>query len=67
MGKGAAYMECKAVLYDQLLVLPKAGIINFVEGDTIGVQILGDATEIWRSLKMNGTTIVLKVNFKCLF
>ena len=62
MGNGAAYMECKAVLVDQLRALRKAGLINLVEGDTIWVQILGDATGIWRSLKMNGTTIVLKVS-----
>jgi len=61
MGKGAARMDCKNVLIDQLQALARAGLITIVEGDTIWVQILGDATGIWRSLKMNGTTIVLKV------
>jgi hypothetical protein len=59
-GKGAAYMDCKAVLIDQLRALAKAGLISLVvEGDITWVQILGDATRIWRSLKMNGTTIVI--------
>jgi hypothetical protein len=63
LGKGAAHMDCKKVLIDQLRALAKAGLINLVEGATIWVQILGDATGIWRSLKMNGTTIVLKVRY----
>jgi len=63
MGKGAARMDIKKVLIDQLLFLFKSGLLNLEEGVTIWVQILGDATGIWRSLKMNGTTIVLKVLF----
>jgi hypothetical protein len=62
LGKGAAHMDCKLVLIDQILFLSRKGLISLVDGLTIWVQILGDATGVWRSLKMNGTTIVLKVN-----
>jgi len=61
LGKGAAHMDCKLVLIDQLLYLSRKGLISLADGLTIWVQILGDATGVWRSLKMNGTTIVLKV------
>ncbi len=65
MGKGAARMDIRKVLIDQLLFLFKSGILNLEEGLIIWVQILGDAKGIWRSLKMNGTIIVLKVIYKC--
>ena len=61
LGKGAAHMDCKLVLINQLLYLSRKGLISLADGLTIWVQILGDATGVWRSLKMNGTTIVLKV------
>ena len=61
MGKGAAHLDCEQVLMHQLLHLAKKGIIRLSDGLTIWVQILGDATGVWRSLKMNGTTICLKV------
>ena len=61
LGKGAAFMDCRLILIDQLQALFKSGLIDLEEGITIWVQILGDATGIWRSLKMNGTTLVLKV------
>jgi hypothetical protein len=61
MGKGAAYLDCEQVLMHRLLHLAKKGLIRLSDGLTIWVQLLGDATGVWRSLKMNGTTIALKV------
>ena len=61
MGKGAARLDCKQVLMHQLLHLAKKVLIWLFDGLTIWVQTLGDATGVWRSLKMNGITQVLKV------
>ena len=61
LGKGAAHMDSEKVLIHQLQYLARKGHILLDDGLTIWVQILGDATGVWRSLKMNGTTIVLKV------
>jgi hypothetical protein len=62
MDKGATILDCKLILIDQLQSsLFKAGLFSFEEGMTIWVQTLGDAKYIWRSLQINGATIVLKV------
>jgi len=46
MSKGAAHIDWKQVLIDQLRTLAKMGLIKIEEGATIWVQILCDATEI---------------------
>ena len=61
MGKGAAHLHCEQFFMYRLLHLAKKGLIRLFDGLTIMVQILGDVTGVWRRLKMNGTTIILKV------
>jgi hypothetical protein len=62
MGKGAAHLDCEQVLMHPLLHLAKKGLIRLFDGLNICVlQILGDDTVVLRSLKMKGSTIVLKV------
>ena len=58
-----AYVDAKAVLIRRIEQLAKEGILDVHHGMKLRVQILGDATGIWKSLKVNGTTVVLKVMY----
>ena len=59
--KNSCWLDPLPVLHRQLKHLHKIGLLDLTDGVTVRVQVLGDATGIWRSLKVNGTTIVLKV------
>jgi hypothetical protein len=67
IGKGTAKMDCEQVLIHQILYLSKRGMISLAEVLTIWLQILGDATGVWQTLKMNDTAIVLKVASNTIF
>ena len=59
---GSAWLDPKAVLIKRVEELVKKGLLK-LDGGVVNlkVQILGDATTIWRSMGVNGTTIVMKV------
>ena len=59
--KNTCWLDPVPVLQRQLLHLHHRGMLPLSEGMTVKVQLLGDATGIWKSLKVNGTAIALKV------
>jgi hypothetical protein len=63
-GENQAYVEAAIVLVRRIRVLVKQGILVLTPGMKLRVQILGDATGIWPSLKVNGTTIILKIMYR---
>ena len=58
---GSAWLDPKAVVIQRLMELIARGLVKLEPGMTIKVQLLGDATTVWKSMKVNGTTLVLKV------
>ena len=58
-----AYVDAETVLVRRIKTLVKQGILVLQPGMKLRVQLLGDATGIWKSLKVNGTTIVLKIMY----
>jgi len=63
-GENQAYVDAEIVLVRRIRVLVKQGILVLTPGMKLRVQILGDATGIWPSLKVNGTTIILKIMYR---
>ena len=57
----AAWLDPAAVLVKRIEELVDKGYLTLVPGMTVKSQILGDATTVWRSMNVNGTTIVMKV------
>ena len=49
------------VLQEHLRHLHKSGLLDLRDGKVVKVQLLGDATGIFKSLQVNGTVLVLKV------
>ena len=58
-----AYVDAETVLVRRIRTLVKQGILVLHSGMKLRVQLLGDATGIWKSLKVNGTTVVLKIMY----
>jgi hypothetical protein len=63
-GRNQAYVDAAIVLIRRIRVLVQQGLLVLTPGLKLRVQILGDATGIWPSLKVNGTTIILKVMYE---
>ena len=62
LANSGASLNPRTVLVDLIPRMVAEQSIDLDEdGATIWVQVLGDAAGIWRSLKMNGTTLVLKL------
>ena len=61
VGLGTAWLQPEEVLKDRIRHLVKRGWLQTANGSTVWIQILGDATGIWKSRKVNGTAVVLKV------
>jgi hypothetical protein len=59
--KKTAYLSPKRLLIRRLKYLHKRGFINLKDGTKQIVQVLGDATQIFKSMKVNGTVFVIKV------
>jgi hypothetical protein len=59
-GDTIAYMDPETVLIRCLEKLVEEVILHLTPNMIINVYVLGDATGIWRSIKVNGTTIILK-------
>ena len=58
---GSAWLDPEAVLIKRIEELAEKGLLHLIHGMTIRVQLLGDASTVWKSMKVNGTTMVLKV------
>ena len=56
-------MDASTVLIRRIKVLVQQGLVVLTPGMKLKIQLLGDATGIWKSLKVNGTTITLKVMY----
>ena len=59
--KKTAYVSPKKILIRRLKYLHKRGYINLNDGQAQQVQVLGDATGIFKSMMVNGTVFVIKV------
>lgn len=57
----AAWVDPELVIVKRVRELEAKGLLQVADGMTLKVQLLGDATTVWKSLRVNGTTIVLKV------
>lgn len=58
---GATLLDPKKVLEARVECLARDGLVAIADGMTLPVQFLGDATTVWKSMRVNGTTLVLKV------
>ena len=58
---GSAWLDPIKVVTQRVIELIRKGLITIQPGMILKVQLLGDATTLWKSMKVNGTTIVLKV------
>ena len=61
---GSAWLSLKAVLVQRIRELIQQGFIKIPDDGSTPVlraQILGDATTVWKSMRVNGTSIVAKV------
>jgi hypothetical protein len=59
-GDNTAYVDPETVLIQRLEKLVEEGIVHLTPNMIFNIQVLGDATGIWRSMKVNGTTVILK-------
>ena len=57
---GAAFLDPMQVIIKRVIELVKKGMFKLYPDMILKVQVLWDAATIWRSMKVNGTTIVLK-------
>jgi hypothetical protein len=62
--RNQAHVDAAIVLIRRIRVLVQQGLLVLTPGLKLRVQILGVATRIWPSLKVNGTTIILKVMYE---
>ena len=58
---GAAWLDPSKVVVERVRQLGQQGLLQLQDGNTLKVQVLGDATTVWKSLKVNGTTVCMKV------
>jgi hypothetical protein len=63
-GENQAYVDAAIVLVRRIRVLVKQGILVLTHGMKLRLQILGDATGIWPSLKVDCTIIILKIMYR---
>ena len=61
--RNKAHVEAVPLLKRRIQDLVKEKILQIEDGMKLKVQVLGDATGIWKSMKVNGTTIVLKIMY----
>jgi hypothetical protein len=59
--KKTSYLSPKRLLIRRLKYLHTRGFIDLKDGREKIVQVLGDATHIFKSMKVNGTVFVMKV------
>ena len=59
--KKTAYLSPKKILVRRLKYLHRRGFIDIKDGKAQMVQVLGDATGIFKSMMVNGTVFVIKV------
>lgn len=59
-GMRSAWLDPTKIVSTRVQYLVKRGLIQLQDGITLKVQILGDASRIWKSMKMNGTVICVK-------
>ena len=59
----AAFLDPELVLIKRLMELVQEGLLTLTPGMEIKVQVLGDATTVWRSMGVNGTTVVMKAPY----
>ena len=58
-----AHVDAATVRIRRIKVLVQRGLLVLTSGMKLKIQILGDATGICKSLKVNSTTIALKVMY----
>ena len=58
---GAAFLDPMQVILKRVIELVNKGLLKLYPDMILKVQLLGDATTVWKSMKVNGTTIALKV------
>ena len=61
--RNKAHVEAIPLLVKRIQALVAEGVLTVEDGMKLKVQVLGDATSIWKSLKVNGTTVVLKIMY----
>ncbi len=59
-GDNTAYVDPETVLIRSLEKHVEEGIVHLTPNMTFNIQVLEDATGIWRNMKVNGTTVILK-------
>jgi hypothetical protein len=64
VGDGKVYMSPLKVVAARLAWLWETSRIELNDGVIISVQVLGDATQIWKALEQNGTLVCVKVLYK---
>jgi hypothetical protein len=58
---GAVFFDPMQFIIKLVLELVNKGLLKLYPDMILEVQVLGDATSVWQSMKINGTAIVLKV------
>eukprot|EP00873_Tetraselmis_striata_P025182 jgi/Tetstr1/445446/TSEL_033225.t1 len=64
VGSGTAYLSPALVVRARLKYLWETGRLDLNDGMVLAMQVLGDATQIWKTLKTNGTLVCIKILYE---